>query len=882
MCLSCDNGCSKVNQAESSDTLPRHYTIDRMSLRGVYTAPYLTCKSVVRLLKWMTLRCEYQRSTRETKLNADKPVSEEFFANQWQGIVEKCAESLESHDWEELPDLNAWTAVESVVNRELNDEYALVKPALSHLDAFTAIFHRDLGPVLDTSFFWGVIGIALKISAEIPRSPRTIQRLLKTIGYRVDSFNTFWSATPTVMSQMKEACFDIQVQLLEFFIDVIRCLRGDPELAPPTRFDNDPSQAMRARFVSTDEDLDEILTRVEKLTRFGMPLAFHNQSRSRATAPKTSHYVLPQTRTLPGRFFNRLDVFDKLDNVLPNDQTRSTFRAATLWGVGGIGKSSIAMRYVDIKVEKKTYDAIFWVHGQKRLSLLQSFTEIAMKLKLPDATPQGHEENLELVQEWFQSTDDSWLVIYDNVVEKKVLQPFWPSSSHGHAMMTTRNPTLALDFASTGIEIASWNAQTGSEFLLFLLKKEIGKDLTREGISAYELSKRLSGHAMGLTHMAGLIHHRSVSVTEFIELYMSDPRRIHNDDESELQTLLDFSFKSLDPESCSLLGVLAFLTPDDIPQKLFEMQKEDLPKHLQFCSDRVSRDRYLFEVNLLDDLEMMCQVNLTAVKTLEDKNVATEVHASTLTHLAQMYETLGDSKRAVELNEESLDLRFTERPLRLYLISSTQNNLGFTYDTANEHEKALTMLERSLATLNKAMKKEGKTSTRDAVITANTARSLFYHKRFEEAREHVEAAIQEFKTEVQLNWGGLAYATFVLGIIDMEEKNLEAAEAHFIEAQNIWLLGDHTRSHPFNAACMYKTGVCCLEQGKVEAAVKHLGESMEVTKKHKLRRAMDPNETARCDELLSEAKELFEKAKPGETFKGTEASFNESICISWR
>jgi hypothetical protein len=53
---------------------------------------------------------------------------------------------------------------------------------------------------------------------------------------------------------------------------------------------------------------------------------------------------------------------------------------------------------------------------------------------------------------------------------------------------------------------------------------------------------------------------------------------------------------------------------------------------------------------------------------------------------------------------------------------------------------------------------------------------------------------------------------FSLGLIERRERTLELAEARFIEAQNLWLKGDHTRLHPFNAACMYKTGAVCLDQ----------------------------------------------------------------------
>jgi len=60
---------------------------------------------------------------------------------------------------------------------------------------------------------------------------------------------------------------------------------------------------------------------------------------------------------------------------------------------------------------------------------------------------------------------------------------------------------------------------------------------------------------------------------------------------------------------------------------------------------------------------------------------------------------------------------------------------------------------------------------------------------------------------------------FVLGILERRNGRPEAAEANFIEAQNMWFKGDQNRLHPFNAGCIYKTGVVCLDQGKLEAAV---------------------------------------------------------------
>ena len=59
----------------------------------------------------------------------------------------------------------------------------------------------------------------------------------------------------------------------------------------------------------------------------------------------------------------------------------------------------------------------------------------------------------------------------------------------------------------------------------------------------------------------------------------------------------------------------------------------------------------------------------------------------------------------------------------------------------------------------------------------------------------------------------------MLATLYRHEREFEHAEAHFMEAQNLWTRGDLLRTGPFNAACMYKMGCVALDQGKLEAAV---------------------------------------------------------------
>lgn len=176
--------------------------------------------------------------------------------------------------------------------------------------------------------------------------------------------------------------------------------------------------------------------------------------------------------------------------------------------------------------------------------------------------------------------------MYDNAEVTDLIRAHWPLASRGQALITTRNPSIALELTGRMMEITSWDSQTGLEFLLHLVTRDITAD---EVVSAQQLSEMLSGHALAISTMAGLMHSFGQSITEFMNFYNQHPSRIHTHGFSSnrsINVLWDMSFKSLDPHSSAILGVMAFLEPDNIPQKLFELSSlEKLPEPLQFCSD---------------------------------------------------------------------------------------------------------------------------------------------------------------------------------------------------------------------------------------------------------------------------------------------------------
>lgn len=184
--------------------------------------------------------------------------------------------------------------------------------------------------------------------------------------------------------------------------------------------------------------------------------------------------------------------------------------------------------------------------------------------------------------------DCNWLVIYDNVESARTLAEYWPPySTVGRAIITTRNRSLALEPATSGLEVASWDSEKGAEFLLFLLRKSIGRDISSESSSALTLSQNLSGHALALSQMAGLIHDGEYTVQDFTTIYLENPGSAHALD--AFTALWNFTFQSLDQQGASLMGVFSFLMPDHIPPEIFDINIDsELPVDLKFLKNKLT------------------------------------------------------------------------------------------------------------------------------------------------------------------------------------------------------------------------------------------------------------------------------------------------------
>ena len=154
------------------------------------------------------------------------------------------------------------------------------------------------------------------------------------------------------------------------------------------------------------------------------------------------------------QFVAREQELSKMHGLLQDHSSRS---CVVLHGLGGMGKTQLAITYA--RRQKEKYTAIFWLNANDEDSLKLSFRDIAQQvLRHHPSTSilSNIEQETDLDQVvsavigWLDFPQNArWLMIYDNFDNPKIssnsdnsavdIRHFLPRSDHGSIIITTRS-----------------------------------------------------------------------------------------------------------------------------------------------------------------------------------------------------------------------------------------------------------------------------------------------------------------------------------------------------------------------------------------------------------------------------------------------------------
>lgn len=348
--------------------------------------------------------------------------------------------------------------------------------------------------------------------------------------------------------------------------------------------------------------------------------------------------LLPMAH-LSAVFQGREEALSQIDEALEGPDSK--LRSVLIHGLGGVGKTQTALTYAHRNANK--YDAVFWVRSETTLSINASMSNIARSLKLPGSMREdGNDElNFLMVQSWFRtqaarkkgssykrlqgsircasftdvSTGKKWLLIFDNVESIQDIDCKYVPTTGGAVIITSRRSDNVLP-TSSEVPLRPFTIEPATKILLDSMKYSATQVLNDEDKDALKgLATKVDGLPIGLRVIAGLMNvnaRKNTTASKFIKMYNKgavklmktsgriidyegdSTRRIGS--EHVLNRIWFLSFDQLDKsgqekgEARTLLGILALLCPDGVPQSLFgtDVTTKDAPQELLLlCDDEV-------------------------------------------------------------------------------------------------------------------------------------------------------------------------------------------------------------------------------------------------------------------------------------------------------
>jgi tetratricopeptide (TPR) repeat protein len=305
-----------------------------------------------------------------------------------------------------------------------------------------------------------------------------------------------------------------------------------------------------------------------------------------ASAPRAA---LPRVWNIPyprnSFFIGRDELLARLHEQLLRGQATALSQPQAIIGLGGIGKTQIAVEYA--YRFHQDYQVVLWARAETTEALTSSYVTIATLLNLPEREAQEQEITVQAVKEWLQR-HSGWLLILDNADDLSLVPAFLPSALGGHLLLTTRAYTV---WHMARIEVDTLSAEQGA---LFLLRRAslVAPDTTLEQVSpkerdlAIQVSQELGGLPLALDQAGAYLEAMGTSLAAYQQIYQQHrtdllvQRRAQGADHPEpVASTWSLSFarvEAINPAAADLLRLCAYLAPDAIPEEILTRGAEHL------------------------------------------------------------------------------------------------------------------------------------------------------------------------------------------------------------------------------------------------------------------------------------------------------------------
>jgi tetratricopeptide (TPR) repeat protein len=360
-------------------------------------------------------------------------------------------------------------------------------------------------------------------------------------------------------------------------------------------------------------------------------------------APPKRLRVLPFGRNK--EFVGRQSQLNRLITLLYTEDTEEDCQRAALVGLGGAGKTQIALEFAFRVQELSPGYSFFWVRASDATSFESAYREIGRQLKIPGLD--NAEADVKALVKAILSSEGSgkWIMIVDNAddfeilyskaderTESHALHEYLPFSRLGAIIFTTRDREAATRYAGSNvITIEEMDDRESRELLQNGLQD---KRLVEDEDSTARLLKLLVNLPLAIMQAVAYLNAKSATIAEYLRIYEEssdsvikllskdfDDRRRYPDMKNPIATTWLISFKQIqlrDPLAADYMAFMSCISTQDIPRDLLlnapqfeKIEAIGTLKAFGFIKERLSGESY--------DMHRLVHIAMQSWLKLNDK-----------------------------------------------------------------------------------------------------------------------------------------------------------------------------------------------------------------------------------------------------------------------